>query len=99
MAIEAGIDCIMLSEKKFVKVLNVLEKKASEDEAFAHLLEDAVRRVIRYKLGANIFQIAELENENEEKVLTLSSVEKEDLQERLKSFNEEKTKGDSCVKK
>ena len=99
MAIEAGIDCIMLSEKKFVKVLNVLEKKASEDEAFAHLLEDAVRRVIRYKLGANIFQIAEQENENEEKVLTLSSVEKEDLQERLKSFNEEKTKGDSCVKK
>ena len=99
MAIEAGIDCIMLSEKKFVKVLNVLEKKASEDEAFSHLLEDAVRRVIRYKLGANIFQIAEQENENEEKVLTLSSVEKEDLQERLKSFNEEKTKGDSCVKK
>ncbi len=98
MAIEAGVDCIMLSEKKFVNVLTVLEKKAAQDENFAHLLDDAVRRVIQYKIKAHILQITEEQTENDKTTLTLSDVAKENVQTRLQRFEEEKARGDSCVK-
>lgn len=57
MAIEAGIDCIMISEKRFAKAGKVLYKKSLEDEAFSKKIDKAVTRVIKYKLDAGIIQV------------------------------------------
>ena len=52
--IEAGIDCIMLSEKTFGPVAGVLLKKAGEDAAFREKIDRAVSRVIAYKIRAGL---------------------------------------------
>ncbi|MCR5723966.1 MAG: glycoside hydrolase family 3 protein [Treponema sp.] len=58
--IEAGIDCIMLSEKQFGSVAGVLLKKASEDEAFAAKIDAAVRRVIKYKIKSGLLSLVQV---------------------------------------
>lgn len=58
-AIEAGIDVIMLSEKKFGNMAALLLKKEKEDENFSELLNDAVKNVIRYKIKAGILEFSE----------------------------------------
>lgn len=58
-AIEAGVDVIMLSEKRFGHVAEILLKKSKEDEAFAAELERAVRNVLRYKIKAGILILEE----------------------------------------
>lgn len=57
MAIEAGIDCIMISEKRFGKSAAVLYKKYNEDKEFAKKIDCAVERIINYKINAGIISI------------------------------------------
>ena len=59
--IEAGIDCIMLSEKTFGSVAGVLLSKAQEDEAFAQKIEASVTRVIAYKIQAGLLAFESVE--------------------------------------
>lgn len=54
-AVEAGIDCIMISEKRFAKAGKVLYQKAKEDAAFEAKIDQAVKRIIKYKLEAGLF--------------------------------------------
>lgn len=56
-AIEAGIDCIMISEKRFAKPAAVLYKKAREDSSFADKIDAAVMRIVRYKVNAGIINL------------------------------------------
>ncbi|MBR1536468.1 MAG: glycoside hydrolase family 3 protein [Treponema sp.] len=58
-AIESGIDVIMLSEKKFGSVLEILSKKAGEDENFSNELDRAVKNVIRFKIKFGILEMTE----------------------------------------
>ena len=60
-AIDAGVDVIMLSEKRFGHVAEILQKKAKEDDSFAKELDRAVKNVIRYKIKAGILLIEENE--------------------------------------
>ncbi len=53
-AVEAGIDCIMISEKRFAKAGKVLYKKALEDEEFAKKIDAAVMRILKYKIEAGL---------------------------------------------
>lgn len=53
-AVEAGIDCIMISEKRFAKAGKVLYKKALEDEEFARKIDAAVMRILKYKIEAGL---------------------------------------------
>lgn len=53
-AVEAGIDCIMISEKRFAKAGKVLYQKAKEDAAFEAKIDQAVKRIIKYKLEAGL---------------------------------------------
>lgn len=53
-AVEAGIDCIMISEKRFAKAGKVLYQKAKEDATFEAKIDQAVKRIIKYKLEAGL---------------------------------------------
>ena len=53
-AVEAGVDCIMISEKRFAKAAKVLYNRAKEDAAFEAKIDQAVKRIIKYKLGAGL---------------------------------------------
>lgn len=53
-AVEAGIDCIMISEKRFAKAGKVLYKKALDDEEFAKKIDAAVMRILKYKIEAGL---------------------------------------------
>lgn len=95
MAIEAGVDCIMLSEKRFKSVLEVLRKKAQEDETFAEKLDEALNRVIRFKLREGVLL---LETAEDGESATIVNAKRKSAEERLSAFEEEKQKGDSYVK-
>ena len=56
MAIDAGVDCIMISEKRFAKAASVLYKKALEDSDFANKIDQAAGRVIKYKVEIGLIQ-------------------------------------------
>ena len=98
LAIEAGVDCIMLSEKRFTSVLDVLEKKATEDSSFLARIKESARRVIRFKIESNILGVEKAETEMGETITKIVPVAHKNAQERLSAFVLEKQKGDSCVK-
>ncbi len=57
MAVEAGIDCIMISEKRFARPASVLYKKASADQDFASKIDCAVGRILSYKEDAGLWSL------------------------------------------
>lgn len=61
MAIDAGIDCIMISEKRFGKAASVLYKKAKEDLIFSKKIDAAVMRIIKFKMEKGLISINETE--------------------------------------
>ena len=56
-AVEAGIDCIMISEKRFLKPAMVLVEKARNDAVFASRIDESVGRILKYKIEEGIFSI------------------------------------------
>lgn len=56
-AIEAGIDCIMISEKRIESSVEVLSKKAKADAAFAKQIDSALRRIIDYKIKCGFLTV------------------------------------------
>jgi beta-glucosidase-like glycosyl hydrolase len=64
-AIEAGVDIIMLSEKKFWNVAELLLKKAAQDKNFEAELMRAVKNVLRFKIKSGILQLTEIERVSE----------------------------------
>ncbi|MCI1208959.1 MAG: glycoside hydrolase family 3 protein [Treponema sp.] len=61
MAVQAGVNCIMISEKRFAAQEQVLIKRADADKNFAAKLEDSVRRIIIWKIQNGILRV---ENDN-----------------------------------
>ena len=59
-AVEAGIDCIMISEKRFAKAAKVLYKRALQDQAFARKIDEAVTRILKYKIEAGLLDEQEI---------------------------------------
>ena len=62
MAVEAGIDVIMLSEKKFGSVLKLILDKSCEDESFKSLLDASVERILLAKVQAGLMSFQEDES-------------------------------------
>lgn len=56
MAIEAGVDCIMISEKRFASSAKILYQKCNEDEEFSALVDKACQRIILYKMKSRILE-------------------------------------------
>ena len=55
LAIEAGVDCIMTSEKRFAKQARGLYQKALSDKAFAARIDESVKKILTYKMKAGLF--------------------------------------------
>jgi beta-N-acetylhexosaminidase len=53
-AVEAGVDVLMISEKRFLPALETLKAKAKGDEDFKRMLDAAVCRVLRFKIERGI---------------------------------------------
>ena len=62
MAVEAGIDVIMLSEKKFGSVLKLILDRSREDESFKSLLDASVERILLTKVQAGLMSFQEDES-------------------------------------
>ena len=62
MAVEAGIDVIMLSEKKFGSVLKLILDRSREDENFKSLLDASVERILLAKVQAGLMSFQEEES-------------------------------------
>ena len=56
-AIEAGVDVIMISEKKFAREHALLVARAKENERFAKRIEESARRVIDFKIDRGILTL------------------------------------------
>jgi len=54
MAVEAGVDCIMLSEKRFAPVARIILRKMRTDPSFSEKVDEAVARVVRWKIRMGI---------------------------------------------
>lgn len=57
LAIEAGVDCIMTSEKRFAKQAKLLYQKALEDSAFESRINQSLKRILDYKIKAGLFEL------------------------------------------
>ena len=57
MAIEAGVDCIMISQKRFASSAKILYDKAQKDSDFLALLQKASFRVIKYKVNNGLVKL------------------------------------------
>lgn len=55
-AIEAGIDVIMISEKRFINPAKVLMEKAESDSGFMNRINESCKRILKYKMDAGIWQ-------------------------------------------
>lgn len=60
MAIDAGIDCIMISEKRFSKPAKVIYEKAKNDSAFEAKINESVKRILKYKIEAGIIELNQI---------------------------------------
>ena len=56
MAIQAGIDCIMISEKKIGQSVEVLLQKVKNDSQFESRINESVRRIIEYKIKCGFLE-------------------------------------------
>ena len=56
-AIEAGIDCIMISEKRIESCLNILIKKAEQDPQFNSRINESVRRMLDFKINQGYLKL------------------------------------------
>ena len=94
-AISAGVDVIMLSEKRFGGVAGIILKKAQEDENFAKEVNRAAENVIRFKIKAGILELKEMDggeehSESNEKILQFAVEVKNDYADfDLYRFNED----------
>jgi len=87
MAIEAGIDCIMVSEKRILKPAKYLYNKAKEDSSFEEKINKAAERICRYKLHSGQIEIIE-DGKGGYKISSKSFYENHrDTEKRLLEFN------------
>lgn len=87
MAVNAGVDCIMISEKRILKPAKILYKNAVENPEFKAKIGQAVRRIQRYKLNAGLLQLAD---DGKGGYVIEAVCLLDDSEERLNQFNKAK---------
>ncbi|MCQ2592823.1 MAG: glycoside hydrolase family 3 protein [Treponema sp.] len=63
MAIEAGIDCIMISEKRIAKPAKLLYEKAQSDKDFYEKINAACKNIIQYKLDSGLLRLVSVHDD------------------------------------
>lgn len=61
MAVEAGVDVIMLSEKRFGSVGAMLLESCARSEDFSEKINGAVCRIIKYKIKAGLLSLVQID--------------------------------------
>ena len=82
---EAGINCIMISEKRISGPAKVLIEKAENDRNFAKLIDDSFRKIVEYKMKSGFFDF--YLNSNGDFVLVEKNPVLQDINSRLEEFN------------
>ncbi len=90
MAVNAGVCILMLSEKKFASVLEVLAHECQKNPSFAQKVYEAEKKVIQYKIAAGILSVKQNSaNNGKPFIATVNEREqKGSEQERLHQFEE-----------
>lgn len=92
MAVEAGVDLIMLSEKRFYDSLLILKEKALMDSSFMQKIDTSVKRIIEAKVNVGLFNFIKTESgyKIEPAELKENSIEKFNVafSEGLKLYNQ-----------
>ena len=98
MAIQAGIDCIMISEKRIGQSVQVLLEKVSDEPAFKQLINQAVRHIFEYKIKCGFLRLNlnngkyevsvnyPIENNTQEKYIKFETVKEENRIFYLENF-------------
>ncbi|MCR5764133.1 MAG: glycoside hydrolase family 3 protein [Treponema sp.] len=82
MALNAGVDIIMLSEKKFLSVLKVLSKECQNNPVFAQKVFEAEKKVIKYKIDAGILSVKSNPDKEDENIIVSVSLPEQKGSER-----------------
>lgn len=100
-AIEAGVDVIMISEKRFANVAEVLLEKSAEDEIFKEKLFNAECKVIEYKIKAGILENKKISVDEEPLKYEVKVAEEKEMpiNEKIKSFENAKEEGNLLYEK
>ena len=96
MAVEAGINCIMISEKKFGKWMNLLINICEDDPEFLKKIEDSVCKMISFKIRRGLLY-CEYDKKND--IYTILSPDLNEIinnpniqKKRFENFSEAKNK-------
>ena len=82
MAINAGIDCIMLSEKRFAPVAKILLEEGEKSVEFAEKLNSSVEKIIKWKISRGILKFYL----NDDSSWSVIPAEPEPLEARIQDF-------------
>lgn len=55
-AILAGVNCILMSEKRFLREYEIVRKLYSQNAAFRIRVDDSVRRIVKFKIDCGILR-------------------------------------------
>ena len=58
-ALKAGIDVLMISEKRFSKAAQAIKAEAEADAQFKARIDDAVQSILRFKIKRGILELKE----------------------------------------
>ena len=91
MAIDAGVDVIMISEKLFGHIAKILYDKANEDFVFDSKLKKSEKKVIEYKLKYGILKYSK----NTDGTYSIkNNLNFKTIDERMKLFEKAKVQGE-----
>lgn len=92
MAIEAGVNCIMISEKRFAKAAQVLIQKARGNPDFEEKINFSLKKILSYKIKAGFFKFEEIAGEKDYELRLIQYFEPDAVSVRMEKFTEAKKK-------
>ena len=90
-ALKAGIDILMISEKRFSKAAQAIKAEAEADAQFKARIDDAVRHILRFKIKRNVLELKPIEDGSG---YIVAPVQLKDAAESLEAFNAAKAEED-----
>lgn len=84
-AVAAGVNCVMISEKRFALPAARLIEKAREDKTFAAKIDESVKRILRLKIRLGLLDFKTIDSKT---VLTIADFSPPSIEERAAQFKE-----------
>lgn len=88
-ALKAGIDILMISEKRFAKAAMAIKAEAEADAGFKARIDDAVLNILRFKIKRNILELRKSEDLSSYYVAPVSAADPEKILESFRKAKEE----------